>query len=396
MPAGEVNEAVNIIIAPDSFKGSLTALEAADAILQGVREVMPEAEVASVPMADGGEGTTEALVVATGGRTKRVEVTGPLGDPVTALLGLLGDDVTGVVECAQACGLSLIAPERRDVLHATTHGVGELILAALDAGCTKLIVGLGGSATNDGGAGMAQALGVRLLDAHGSELGRGAGPLVSLHHIDTARLDERIGAVAVCAASDVTNPLCGPSGASAVYGPQKGASAELIPRLEEALANYAAVIARDVGADIRDVPGAGAAGGLAAGLMAFCGARVRSGANLVLEMFAFEELLESADLVLTGEGRIDGQTRFGKAISAVGLLAQKHAVPVIAFTGCLAEEPAKLAEGGITSVAPILPGPMGEEEAIAQAGDLLQAAAERVMRTLLVGRGLGDGRWPLR
>jgi glycerate kinase len=384
---------VNIVIAPDSFKGSLTALEAADAIEQGVRDVAPEAETVVVPLADGGEGTTEALVVATRGRMVKREVTGPLGEPVEAVFGVLGDDVTGVVECAQAAGLTLVPPDRRDIMRATTRGVGELMHAALEEGCTRLIVGLGGSATNDGGAGMAQALGAQLLTADGRDIGPGAAGLAELHRISISRLDPRLADVSVCAASDVTNPLCGPEGASAVYGPQKGARPEQVPVLEAALARFAEIVARDLGVEVKGEPGAGAAGGLGAGLLAFCGASIRSGANLVLETFGFDELLEAADLVLTGEGRIDNQTTFGKAIHAVALLAAKHEVPLVAFAGSVQEEPAKLARHGIGGVVPIVDGPMGEEEAMSRAGELLQSAAERAMRLLVLGRELGRGSW---
>jgi len=384
---------MNIIVAPDSFKGSLTALEAADAIIQGVRAVMPEAEIVSVPLADGGEGTVEALVRATEGKMRQTEVTGPMGEPVKAIWGLLGDDVTGVVEMAQAAGLSLAPPEKRNPLVATTHGVGELMLAALGAGCKQLIVGLGGSATSDGGAGMAQALGVHLLGPGGVELKRGAAPLLELERIDLSRRDPRIAQTTIYAASDVTNPLCGPEGAAAVYGPQKGATPEMVDVIDRALGHLGQVIEEQLGIEVREMAGAGAAGGLGAGLVAFAGAQIRSGPSLVLQLLNFQEFLESADLVLTGEGKLDRQMEFGKALSGVALLAEKHDVPVIAFTGCLEEEQEKLVEWGIQAVVPITPGPMGEAEAIAHASELLQAAAERAMRLVALGRRLGDGRW---
>jgi glycerate kinase len=384
---------MNIIVAPDSFKGSLTAMEAADAIVQGIRDAMPDAEIVSVPLADGGEGTAEALVLATRGRFVKRLVTGPTGMPVEAMLGVLGDDVTGVVEMAQASGLTLAPPEERNPLIATTYGVGELMLAALSEGCTRLIVGLGGSATNDGGAGMAQALGARLLKVDGSEIGRGGGALMSLDRIDVSDMDPRIARATVWAASDVTNPLCGAEGASAIYGPQKGASPQMVTMLDKALAHYADVIERDLGINVREVSGAGAAGGLGAGLVAFCGAEVRSGASLVLQIMNFEDHLEAADIVLTGEGKIDRQIEFGKAISGVALLAEKYGVPVVAFTGSLEEEPAKLAKRGIHAVVPIAPGPIAEQDAMSKASGLLQAAAERTIRLLVLGRTLGDGTW---
>ena len=384
---------MNIIVAPDSFKGSLTALEAADAIVQGVRDVLPDAEIVSIPLADGGEGTVEALVRATEGKIAKAKVTGPMGEPVEAQFGLLGDDVTGVVEMAQAAGLFLVPPDKRNPLQATTYGVGQLMLAALDAGCTQLIVGLGGSATNDGGAGMAQALGVRLLGPEGGEVGRGGAALKDLERIDISGLDPRIPRTTIYAASDVTNPLCGPKGASAVYGPQKGASEEMVATLDKALWHYGGIISEQLQLEVRDLPGAGAAGGLGAGLVALAGAKIRSGPSLVLELLRFEEYLEAADLVLTGEGKIDRQIEFGKAISGVSLLAEKHGVPVIALTGWLTEEDHKLAERGVAAVMPIAPGPIAEQEAMERAGELLQAGAERAMRLIVLGRQLGDGRW---
>jgi glycerate kinase len=384
---------MNIIVAPDSFKGSLTALEAADALVQGVRAVLPEAEIVSIPLADGGEGTVDALVLATRGRIVQRKVTGPMGEPVQARFGVLGDDVTGVVEMAAAAGLPLVPPDRRNPLLATSYGVGELMLAALEAGCTRLIVGLGGSATSDGGAGMAQALGVRLLDSDGNDLRPGAAALMRLAHIDLSKRDPRVAGAKIYAASDVRNPLLGPQGAAAVYGPQKGASPQMVSMLEKALSRFAEVIERDLQIDVRDLPGAGAAGGLGAGLVALAGAELRSGPSLVLELLGFEEYVEAADLILTGEGKLDRQIEFGKAISGVALLAQKHGVPVVAFAGSLEEEPEKLAQQGISAVVTVPPGPISEEEAMRRAGELLQAAAERAMRLLLLGRGLGEGRW---
>jgi len=384
---------MNIIVAPDSFKGSLTAMEAADAIIQGIREALPEAEIVAFPLADGGEGTAEALVLATSGRFVKKRVTGPMGAPVEAMLGVLGDDVTGVVEMAQAAGLTLVPPAERNPLLATTYGVGELILAALDQGCTRLIVGLGGSATNDGGAGMAQALGARLLRADGSEIGRGGAALMSLDRIDVSGVDPRIARSTIWAASDVTNPLCGPEGASAIYGPQKGVSPQMVAMLDKALAHYAEIVERDLQVEVGEVAGAGAAGGLGAGVIAFCNAQIRSGASLVLQVMGFESYLEAADIIFTGEVKIDRQIEFGKAISGVALLAEKHGVPVVAFTGSLEEEPAKLAKRGIHAVMPIAPGPIDEQQAMSRASELLQAAAERATRLLILGGSVGDGKW---
>ena len=377
---------MNIIIAPDSFKGSLPAAEATEAIRQGIRAVMPEAETVSLPLADGGEGTVEALVAATRGRFIKTKVLGPLGDPVEARWGMLGDDVTAVIEMAAASGLTLVPPEKRNPLVTTTYGTGELIRAALDAGCSKLIIGIGGSATNDGGAGVAQALGARLLDAEGKPIGWGGGALANLEKIRIEGIDERLPRLEVKVGSDVSNPLCGPEGASAVYGPQKGATPEMVETLDKALAHYAEVIARDLKVDVKNRPGAGAAGGLGAGLMAFLNAKLHSGVVLVLEATGFEEYLESADLVITGEGKIDSQIHYGKALAGVGALAKRHGVPVVAVAGAIDVDPDRLAEMGIVAVMPCASGPMPEAESIQRAAELVQEATERIMRLVLVGR----------
>lgn len=386
---------MNIIIAPDSFKGSLSAVAVADAIEQGIRAVAPDAELVRVPLADGGEGTAQALVDATGGRMIQERVLGPLREPVEAFFGVLGDDTTGVVEMAAASGLALVPPERRDPRISTTYGTGQLIAAAMKHGCKKVIVAVGGSATNDGGAGMAQALGASLTDANGAQIGPGAAELLRLAKIDASHLDPAVEQVEFYIATDVSNPLIGPEGASTVYGPQKGATPEMIPELEAALTHYAQIIARDLKREVADRPGAGAAGGLGAGLMAFVGAQPRMGIAVVLEAVDFESYLEAADLVITGEGKIDPQTAYGKTLSGVGRLARRHGVPVVALAGIVAEEGDRLAEMGIDAAVSIVPGPMTEQQAMARAGLLVQAAAERVMRLILAGREVGEGRWKL-
>ena len=386
---------MNIIIAPDSFKGSLPAVEAAEAIRQGIRAVMPTAETVGLPLADGGEGTAEALVTATQGRMLTAKVTGPMGEMVEASWGILGDDITGVIEMAAASGLPLVEPSRRNPLLATTYGTGELMRAALDAGCTKLIVGLGGSATNDGGAGMAQALGAELLDEQGRQIGRGGATLASLAKIKTGGMDERLKGLDVQVASDVDNPLCGPDGASAIYGPQKGATPEMVEHLDAALANYAEVVERDLKVEVKERPGAGAAGGLGAGLMAFLGAGMHRGVSLILEAINFEEYLAAADLVITGEGKLDAQVKFGKTLAGVGALAKRHNVPVVALAGNLDVDAEELQEIGITAVEPCVKGPTEEAEAMAKAAELVQEATERVMRLLAVGHGLG-AKWEVK
>jgi len=386
---------MNIIIAPDSFKGSLTAVAVADAIEQGIRAVVPDAELVRVPLADGGEGTTQALVDATGGRFVPQRVFGPLREPVDAFFGILGDDTTGVVEVAAAAGLAMVPPERRDPRLTTSYGVGQLIAAAMDKGCKKIIVAVGGSATNDGGAGMVQALGASLMDENGAQIGPGAAELARLAKIDVSHIDQRIAQTQFYVATDVSNPLCGPEGASAVFGPQKGATPEMVAELDAILVHYARIVARDLKQEVADRPGAGAGGGLGAGLMAFLGAQARMGIAVVLEAVDFESYLEAADLVITGEGKIDAQTAYGKTLTGVGRLATRHGVPVVALAGSVSEEADRLAEIGISAAISVLPGPMSEAEAMACAGLLVQDAAEKVMRLILTGREVGEGRWKL-
>jgi len=387
---------MNIIVCPDSFKGSLSAVDATEAITQGIRAVLPAAEIVRLPLADGGEGTVEAMVAATGGRYVTREVHDPLLRPVMARFGVLGDDTTAIIEMAAASGLTLVSPEERNPAVTTTLGTGELIKAALDSGCTRVIVGIGGSATNDGGAGMAQALGARLLDAEGQDLPPGGAALERLATIDVSRLDPRVGKTEFLIASDVSNPLIGPQGASAVYGPQKGADPAMVEALDRALAHYAEVVREQLRVEIAEAPGAGAAGGLGGGLMAFLGATMRMGIALVLEAVGFEQYLEAADLVVTGEGKLDTQTAFGKVLSGVGRLAQKHRVPVVALAGTVEADPADLPGLGIQAALPIVPGPVPLEQAMAQAGPWLQQAAEQMMRLILLGRGIGDGKVKVR
>jgi glycerate kinase len=380
---------MNIVVAPDSFKGSLTAVEATEAIVQGIRAVLPASEVVRLPLADGGEGTAQALVDATRGRFVRRKVLGPLREPVEAAFGILGDDVTAVIEMAAASGLSLVPPEQRNPMLTTTFGTGQLMLAALEEGCRKIIIGIGGSATNDGGAGMAQALGAKLLDDDGKQIGPGGAELRRLAKIVSSGLDSRLAGVEVLVASDVSNPLCGQEGASRVYGPQKGATPEMVEALDQALHQYASIIERDTGKSVAEVPGAGAAGGLGAGLLAFLDAKIRRGVSIVLEATSFEERLEAANLVLTGEGKIDQQTLYGKVVAGVGSVCKRWGVPVLAFAGTVALEPDELSSIGINAAFPIASGPMAESEAMAHAGELLQKACETVMHTLAVGVDLG-------
>jgi len=324
---------MKIVIAPDSFKESLSAFQAARAIEKGFRDVFPEAEYVLIPMADGGEGTVQSLVDATGGTVIEKRVTGPLGEPVDAFFGLLGDGKTAVIEMAAASGLHLVPNEKRNPLLTTTRGTGELIRAALDKGVEHLIIGVGGSATNDGGAGMIQALGGRLLDQKRQEIAPGGGHLSELAEIDLSSLDSRLKKVKIDVACDVDNPLTGPNGASAVFGPQKGATPEMVRQLDENLSRFADVVEQTLEKPIRHVPGAGAAGGLGAGLLAFLDAELKRGVEIVLEAVQFQERVKDASLVITGEGRIDGQTISGKTPIGVAKAAKQYGIPVIGIAG---------------------------------------------------------------
>lgn len=375
---------MKIVIAPDSFKGSLTARQAADAIERGVRRATPDVDIISIPMADGGEGTVRALVDATGGRLISVRVTGPLGEPVAATYGILGDGTTAVIEMAEAAGLHLVGA-MPDPLHATTRGVGELILDALDHGAERIIVGLGGSATNDGGAGMAQALGIRLLDADGRDLPVGGAALADLDRIDCTGLDPRVTRTPIILASDVTNPLAGPDGASAVFGPQKGATPAMVEQLDQALSHYAAVIHRDTSRSVGIIPGSGAAGGLGAGFLAFTDATMRSGVDLVTETVGLKEWAVGADYCFTGEGRIDGQTQYGKTPMGVARAVHEAAPAchVIALAGSIGEDAEQLNALGFAAVFGIQPEAVSLQEALAGASRNLERTAEQVMRLLV-------------
>ncbi len=381
---------MKIVIASDSFKGNLSALQVSQAISNGVKRAIPDALTAIVPMADGGDGTVQALVDATGGEIIPAEVTDPLGGRVIANWGLLGDKVTGVIEMATASGFNLVPPQKRNPLVTTTYGTGELILAALEKGCRKLIIGIGGSATNDGGAGMAQALGVKLLDATGTQLSFGGAALADLKRIDITAKDPHLADCEITVASDVTNPLCGPQGASAVYGPQKGATREMVVQLDTALAHYAEVIHRDLGIDIRDVPGAGAAGGLGAGLMTSLKAKLLPGIEIVIQATGLTEHLKDANLVFTGEGRIDGQTAHGKVPVGVARKAKTFGLPVIAIAGGISDGYQAVYEQGIDAVFSITPGPISFDQSVAEAENLTADAAERATRLFLCGMEQGQ------
>lgn len=380
---------MRIVIAPDSFKECASALEVATAIAEGVRRAAPHADIVVAPMADGGEGTVDALVDATGGQRRRVRVTGPMGESVEAVYGILGDGETAVIEMAAASGLPLVPPEQRDPRVATTRGTGELMRHALEHGARNLVIGIGGSATNDAGAGMAAALGYRLLDMRGDELPAGGAALARLATIDASGRHAALAGCAVRVACDVRNPLCGPDGASRVYGPQKGATPCVADELDDALEHFARVVKRALDVDVLDLPGAGAAGGLGAGLVAFTHAELRPGVQLVAEASGLDRILEGADLVVTGEGALDAQTVQGKTPFGVAQMAKKRNTPVIALAGTLRPGYEIALAHGIDAAFSICPRPMTFEEACADVRELLANAGEAVVRTFLKGRTCG-------
>ncbi len=375
---------MKIVIAPDSFKESLTAIEVADAIEKGWKKVLPEAEVVKIPMADGGEGTTQSLVDATGGYIVRKDVTGPLGDIVEGFYGILGNGTTAVIEIAAASGLHYIPIEKRNPLITTTKGVGELILSALDTGATHIILGLGGSATNDGGAGMAQALGVKLLDKEEKELPFGGGTLHTLERIDISQLDKRLTGVTFEIACDVDNPLTGEKGASFVFGPQKGATSEMIEQLDEALGNYADKIEEHLGKKVKDVAGAGAAGGLGAGILAFLNGTLKSGIDIVIEATNIEEAVQGADFVITGEGRMDSQTIYGKTPMGVAKVAKKYSIPVIGIAGSVTADSEIVHDCGIDILFSIVPGVVSLEEALTTGAENLERTSQNIARMVKI------------
>jgi len=377
---------VRIIVAPDSYKGSVSALGVAQAMERGILKIHPDADVLKVPIADGGEGTVEALVAATGGELRHQDVADPLGRRIRAHWGILGDGRTAVIEMASASGLPLLASEERDPLRTTTYGTGELLRAALDAGLRKIIIGIGGSATNDGGAGMARALGVRFTDAAGSELPDGGGALARLAAVDLSRIDPRLAESDIVVACDVDNPLCGPRGASAVFGPQKGATPALVTELDAALRHFATVAQAATGRSVAETAGAGAAGGMGAGLMLFSPAKLRPGVEIVLDAVRFGETVKGADFVITGEGRTDFQTAFGKAPVGVAKAAKLHRVPVFCLSGSLGEGADETLAQGIDAVMSICDRPMALDECMARGEELIEAATARLCRILRAAR----------
>lgn len=378
-----------IVIAPDSFKENLTSLQVAAALEEGIRRVLPKVECVKVPMADGGEGTVQSLVDAVGGKFVHKQVHGPLGSKkVKARYGLLADGETAVIEMAEASGLPLVPKARRNPLKATTYGTGELIMDAIGRGARNIIIGIGGSATVDGGAGMAQALGIRFRDKSGriiKEAGAG-GILNRIESIDMEKVSPQLRTTKIIVASDVDNPLIGRNGAAHVFGPQKGATPAMVKTLDQNLRHFGNRIKRDVGVQVNDMTGAGAAGGLGAGLVAFAGAKLQSGIDIVVKATGLDQHLHGADLAITGEGRVDFQTAFGKTPAGVAKAARKLKVPVIAIGGGLADDARGVFEYGIHGLESAAARDMSLEEAIKHSRQHLANAAERALRLIMIGQ----------
>ena len=375
---------MKIVIAPQEFKESLSGIEIARAMQEGVFRVWPDADTELVPVADGGDGTLQSLVDASDGEIMSATVDDPLGRPIDAIWGALGDGQTAVIEMARSSGLAILTPEERNPLITTTYGVGQLMLRALDAGYRHLIIGIGGSATNDGGTGMAQALGAKLLDAGGNELARGGGALTELDRIDVSSLDPRLSETTIDVACDVNNPLCGETGASAIFGPQKGADPETVKYLDAALHRFGGMLNRDLGKDVMMVPGAGAAGGLGAGLMAFTNARLRPGADIVIDALDLDARLKGASLVIVGEGQTDRSTIFHKAPVAVAQRAKAQGIPVITVSGSLGDGYELVHEHGIDAAFSILDCCMTLEDAMSDTAKLVRKATEQACRAVRV------------
>ncbi len=372
------------VLAPDSFKGSMTAKQACEAMERGIRKVLPMAECIKIPMADGGEGTMQSLVDATGGQIYELEVIGPLGVPVLAQYGILGDGNTAVIEMASASGIHLTDNNTRNPLIATTYGTGQLVKVCLDKGVRKIILGIGGSATNDGGAGFAQALGIKFQDKEGAELPFGGAALANLCRIDVSSVDERLSETAIEVACDVTNLLCGEEGASFVFGPQKGATDGEVKILDEALYHYSQVIKEQLGKDVRNIPGAGAAGGLGAGLLAFTSSRLEGGVGLVARYTGLHEAIKQADIVFTGEGSIDSQTRYGKTPYGVVRIAKMENKKVVAVAGRVSGNIDRFSDLGFDAVFSITPEGMPLEGAMDTAEQNMERTMEDIVRLLLM------------
>ncbi|WP_181346831.1 glycerate kinase [Thalassobacillus sp. CUG 92003] len=373
------------VLAPDSYKGSLSAFEVSKSMERGVKRVFPHSEIKSLPLADGGEGTVDSLITITRGTTFYEEVTGPLGEKVKAKWGILGDGKTAVIEMAEASGITLIPEADLNPLLTTTFGTGELIKSALDHGCSKIILGIGGSATNDGGAGMATALGAEFFDEQENRIPQGGQALQKLNKISTDNLDPRLFSIEIVAACDVENPLCGPNGASAIFGPQKGATQEMVMELDQSLNNFGLKVQEYLNTDIMNEKGAGAAGGLGGGLMAFLNAALVPGIDLILDTINFEEELKDADLILVGEGKTDKQTAYGKAPMGVGMRARQYEIPVVCISGSLSEGHHILVDKGIHAFFSIANSPSTLKNLSENASQLVEETVKNVMEVYKSG-----------
>lgn len=376
---------MKIVVAPQEFKGSISALDVSKATKKGILKVFPKADIVICPVADGGDGTLETLVEISGGSKKQCYVYDPLGKEISTEWGGMGDNKTAVIEMARMCGLALLELHERDPLKATTFGLGQTINNALDQGFRKFIIGIGGSATNDGGVGMAQALGVDVLDKHGSQIPWGGAALAEVTSIDVSKIDKRVSESEFMVACDVTNPLTGPEGASAVYGPQKGATPEMVAELDEALNNLANVITKDLNKDVSQHAGAGAAGGLGAGIMAFLDGELRAGVDIVLDTVQIDEKLKDADIVITGEGAMDFQTVYNKAPIGVAKRASQLGIPTIGICGMLGRDYQVVHSNGIDAAVSITNGPMSLSESSKNADELVEQCVEESLRLIQIG-----------
>lgn len=375
---------MKIIIAPDSFKGSVSAIDVAKNIEIAIHAVEPSTQTVIMPVADGGEGTVDAIASCVAAEIHNIKVCGPMKEEAQGYYATIENGMTAVIEMAQASGLPMVPVEKRNPWYATTYGTGQMIKDALDRGVKKIIIGIGGSATNDGGAGALMALGASFLDAEGNELDLGGGALSKLTTLDLSQFDKRIFETEIVVACDVTNPLTGPMGASYIYGPQKGANPEMVAQLDAALEHFAEVSKEVLGEDFSVCPGAGAAGGLGFALLAFCKAKFAAGIDIVLDVCGFEKELESADLVITGEGRIDGQSVCGKVLYGIGMRAKEQNVPVVAIGGGVKEESEALLDCGISAMFSIANGPMTLEYAMEHGAELIRQVAKNIMRVFLM------------
>lgn len=375
---------MKIVIAPDSFKGSLSAVDVSDSIERGILKVIPEAEIIKLPMSDGGEGLVNTILTVLGGTMVQKEVTGPLGDKVLADFAIVEEGQTAVIEMAEASGLPLVPPDQRNPLLTTTYGTGELIKAALDKNVKKIIIGIGGSATNDAGVGMAQALGVKFLDKEKNCISFGGGELNKIEKIDLSDLDPRIKDVEVKVACDVNNPLYGHNGAAYIYGPQKGATKEVVRILDDNLSYIGKKIKDEMGIDLQNIPGAGAAGGLGAGLVAFLDGKLVSGLDIVLNTYNIEEIMKDTSLVITGEGKIDEQSVNGKVTVGVAKKAKSYGIPVIALAGTVNNKALKELNKHIDAIFSIIPAPVDLDEAFSKSSKWIEHTIEQVFKLLRV------------